>query len=175
MRYRSPLAFVEEYLSNAVQLVADLSKTAKELECRRGEHPFTPYVMREIEQGRKDAHCRVHRVVPTPGDPSVWQVIEAHDARSTTPGLRSHEVNAFDRTCTCFGRAKNGYCCMRECALYDATEVDSALRHRLRVDDCVEWAAQTCLSARMFIDFYPPTWVSVCVWMHNSDKWNCME
>ena len=90
--------------------------------------------MRQIQQARKDAHCSVQRVVPTPGDPSVWQVIEAHDARSTTPGLRSHEVNAFDRTCTCFGRAKNGYCCMHEYAVYDATEGDSALRHRLRID-----------------------------------------
>ena len=134
MRYRSPLAFVEEYLSNATQLLADLSKTAKELECRRGDHSFTPYVMREIEQARKDAHCSVQRVVPTPGDPSVWQVIEAHDARSTTPGLRSHEVNAFARTCTCFVRAKNGYCCMHEYAVYDTTEEDSALRHRLRMD-----------------------------------------
>ena len=122
---------IEEYLSNATQLVADLSKTAKELEWL---HPFTPYVMREIQQAQKDAHCRVHWVVPTPGDESVWQVIEAHDARSTIPGLRSHEVNAFDRTCTCFGRAKNGYCCMHEYAVYDATEGDSALRHRLRMD-----------------------------------------
>ena len=99
------LKVIEEYLSNATQLVADLSKTAKELEWL---HPFTPYVMREIQQAQKDAHCRVHWVVPTPGDESVWQVIEAHDARSTIPGLRSHEVNAFDRTCTCFGRAKSG-------------------------------------------------------------------
>ena len=108
--------------------------------------------MREIQQAQKDADCRLHWVVPTPGDESVWQVIEAHDARSATPGLRSHEVNAFDRTCTCFGRAKNGYCCMLEYAVYDATERDSALRHRLRMDDCVEWTAQPCFSARTFID-----------------------
>jgi len=152
MRYRSPLAFVEEYLSNAAQLVADLSKTANELVFRLDEHPFTPHVMREIEQAREDAHRRVHRVVPTPGDPSVWQVVEAHDARSTTPGLRSHEVNAFDRTCTCFGRAKNGYCCMHEYAVYNATEGDIALRQRLRMDDCIEWAAQPCFSARTLID-----------------------
>ena len=131
--------------------MADLCKTANELVFQLDEHPFTPYVMRQVQQARKDAHYSVQRVVPTPGDPSVWQVIEAHDARST-PGLRSHEVNAFDRTCTCFGRAKNGYCCMLEYAVYDATERDSALRHRLRMDDCVEWTAQPCFSARTFIN-----------------------
>ena len=91
MRYRSPLAFVEQYLSNAAQLVADLSKTANELVFQLDEHPFTPYVMREIQQARKDAHCRVQRAVPTPGDPSVWQVIEAHDVR-----VQQHR--GYDRT-----------------------------------------------------------------------------
>ena len=80
-------------------------------------------------------------------------MIEAHDARSTIPGLRSHEVNAFDRTCTCFGRANNGYCCMHEYAVYDATEGDSAPRHRLRMDAwTIASIAQPCLSARTFID-----------------------
>ena len=69
------LKVIEEYLSNATQLVADLSKTAKELEWL---HPFTPYVMREIQQAQKDAHCRVHWVVPTPGDESKTSVAE-HD------------------------------------------------------------------------------------------------
>ena len=152
MRYRSPLAFVEEYLSDAAQLVADLSETAKELRFRRDEHPFTPYATREIEQVQKNAHARAHRAVPTPADPSVWQVIEVYNAQSTTPGLRSHLVNAFERTCTCCGRAKNGYCCVHEYAVYIATERDGALRRQLRMDDYVEWAAQPCFSVRTFID-----------------------
>ena len=40
------LKVIEEYLSNATQLVADLSKIANELVFRLDEHPFTSYVMR---------------------------------------------------------------------------------------------------------------------------------
>jgi len=152
MRYKSPLGFVEDYLHNAEILVHDLSETANELRSRLDERPFTPYAMKEIERARNDARCRVDRVVPARDDPSVRQVIESYDAHSTTPGLRSHEVNAFERTCSCFGRAKNGYCCMHEYAVYDATLGNSALRLQLRMDDFVEWAAQPCFSARAFID-----------------------
>ena len=42
--------------------------------------------------------------------------------------------------------------CMHEYAVYNATEGDSALRHQLRIDGLVEWAAQSCSSARTFID-----------------------
>ena len=73
-----------------------------------------------------------------------------HRQATTTlhPSMRVQQ----HRACTCFGRAKNGYCCMHEYAVYDATERDSALRHRLRMDDCVECAAQPCFSARTLIN-----------------------
>ena len=154
MRHWSPLAFIEEYLGNSAELVAELKTTADVLQTRldRGESPFTPCIQKSVDKVRLDAEHSVQRVIATPNNYDVYQVIEAADARMSTPGLRTNRVNALERTCTCHGRAINGYACMYEYAVYLHARDDDELLHHLGVTDFPAWAAQPSMHAETFIE-----------------------
>jgi len=157
MRHWSPLAFVEEYLANAAALTDELRKTARVLEQRliSGETPFTAHVTRCLNTVRATANHRLTEVIPVPnedGTPApVWQVLEAHDASASVAGTRAHHVNALERTCTCKGRAVNGYACEHEYAVYNLAAQNDELRV-LAMDDFASWAAQPCMHSQTFID-----------------------
>ena len=154
MRHCSPLAFIEQYLVDMAELVAELKTTADVLQTRldRGESPFTPCVQKSIDKARLDAVHSVQRVIATPDNYDVYQVIEAADARTSTAGLRTNHVNALERTCTCHGRAIHGYACMHEYAVYLHVRGNDELSHHLGMTDFLAWAAQPCMHAETFIE-----------------------
>ena len=145
------LAFIEQYLVNSAELVAELKTTVDVLQTRldRGESPFTPCVQKSIDKVRLDAAHNVQRVIATPNNYDFYQVVK--DARVSTPGLRTNHVNALERTCTCRGRAINGYACMHEYAVYLHARDNDNLRH-LGMTDFPAWAAQPSMHAETFIE-----------------------
>ena len=163
MRHWSPLAFIEQYLVNSTELVAELKTTADVLQTRldRGESPFTPCVQKSIDKVRLDAEHNIQRVIATPANYDVYQVIEAADARMSTPGLRTNHVNALERTCTCHGRAIHGYACMHEYAVYLHVRDDDEILRHLGMTDFPAWAAQPSMHAETFIEAVKNAFVSI--------------
>jgi len=105
-----------------------------------------------MDKVRLDAEHSVQRVIATPNNYDVYQVIEAADAPMAVPGLRTNRVNVLERTCTCHGRAINGYACMYEYAVYLHARDDDELLHHLGMTDFPAWAAQPSMHAETFIE-----------------------